>query len=504
MVKPIINLTIAYFLGIVLSSLIYTSIKLLLVALVFVFLSLLISYLKKWRFVTSILIYISFLMIGIGAYQLSTKTDDQTHLLNYVGKNLVMRGIITDEPIEENQKIFALLKGERVITRGKLIDGVKGKIRLIIDKEILNLRISYGQRIEVIGKLDKIGSKNNPQFQRHWYSQDVYGIVRIKKDTQIKIIDKKGGNLLFKISYGIKEKLLNSINETLKDPQKSVLQGILIGDKKAVPLETIEKFQDTGIMHILAVSGLNVSLISLLFLIFAKKIFCLSEKYANIFSLFLIGIYTIIAGLNPSVLRASLMIAALFLAPLFYRQSDSINSLFLAVFLLLILNPTMIYNLSFQFSFIVTLGIILVMPITTKLSQGKWYKWIVTSFLISLAAWMAILPLLIYYFHKTSIVALVLNILIVPLVGVIMWCGFITFILFNINIYLAKIAAMINYWAIKILLFSVEVADTIPYSIIYISKIDIFSITCYYGFLIALLIYIKSLFSKRIKLPKVI
>lgn len=503
MAIPIINLTIIYILGIILSSFISISGSWLSVFLVFLVLLIVFCYYKEGRFITSILIYIGFFIIGVESYQLATITDTKNHVVNYIGKNLVIRGIIADDPTEEGKKVFALFKPEKIVVKDIVIKDIKGKIGLIVDKNLPNSRLKYGQKLEITCKLDKVAGKGNLQVQEHYYTQNIYGIVRIKKNFQIKVIDENGGNFLVKISYDIKRNFINSIENTLKAPSKFILQGILLGDKKIVPYEIRELFQETGIVHILAVSGLHVGLISLFFLTFAKKILCFSEKYAYIFTLVFVGIYALITGLKPSVMRASLMIASLIIAPLFYRRSSSINNLFLAALILLVFNPKMIYNLGFQFSFIATLGILMIVPILGKFSKNKWLKGVIAISGVSLAAWLFILPVLLYHFHKVSLIALVLNILVVPLVGIIVWCGFITYLLFNLNAYLAMIVGFVNQFIIGILLFLVEVVANIPYSVIYVSKVNMFFVVLYYGLILGLIVYMKNIIARRVDLPEV-
>ncbi|MDI6786318.1 MAG: ComEC/Rec2 family competence protein [bacterium] len=504
MAMPIVNLTIIYVIGIILSSFISISVNWLSIFLVFVVILLIVCYFKEAGFIATILIYIGFFIIGIELYQLATVVSTKNHIINYVGKkNITIIGVVADDPLKEKKEISALFKPEKIILKSREIKNIKGRIKLAINKNTIDWHLEYGQRLGIVCKLSDITYKDNHKIKQYYYTQDIYGIARIRDDSKIKLLSKRNGNFLIKISYDIKKNLIDSIKTTLKAPSRFILQGILLGDKRSMSHETVKLFQNTGIIHILAVSGLNVGLISLLFLSFVKKILCFSEKYAYVLTLIIIAMYALITELKPSVMRASLMMASLLIAPIFYRRSNSINNLFLAALILLIGNPKVLYNLGFQFSFIATLGILVIVPIARELSNRKWLKKVATISGVSLAAWLFILPIMLYHFHEVSIIALILNVLIVPLVGIIVWLGFITYLLFNISVYLAMITGFANQVVIKIMLFLVEVAAKVPYSIICISEFNVIFVFLYYILLLGLILYIKNIIARRVDLPEV-
>jgi competence protein ComEC len=274
----------------------------------------------------------------------------------------------------------------------------------------------------------------------------------------------------------------------------------LLGERKIVPLEIKNLFQDIGIAHILAVSGLHVGFIFIFFFSIFRFLH-LNEEISRLLCLFFIFLYALITGFKPSVARASLMIAFLIIAPLFYRKSSSISNLFLAFWVLLLLNPLLIYNIGFQLSFIATLGILIFTPILGEYFQGR-FKKLVIFVAVSISAWLSILPLLLHYFHKISLLAIFINILAIPLVALIVWFGFISFLLFNLSPYLGEILGSINSTLIDLLLFITQKFESIPFGVIYVSEFSLPFIIVYYIIFLALAIYLMNIISQKVDLPK--
>lgn len=250
----------------------------------------------------------------------------------------------------------------------------------------------------------------------------------------------------------LKENIINKISVTMSNEGGGLLKGMLFGDKADISYETAESFRNSGIAHLLAVSGLHTSLWCGL-LISLLSIFKVNEKARAIICLTFLGGFIIISAFTPSVIRSSLMTAVVLVAPLFKRHADSVNGLGLAVTVLLITNPYTVLSISFQLSAAATLGVLL-----SSVAQGKIFalthninirqlrkgvNHILTNICVSLFASLFILPISAYHFGVFGILSPVSNILCVTLSFYGMTAGMVGIALSFIPVTVIKTVALV-------------------------------------------------------------
>jgi competence protein ComEC len=277
----------------------------------------------------------------------------------------------------------------------------------------------------------------------------------------------------------------------------------MLGEKGLIPPEIKEIFAEAGIMHILAVSGLHVGIIAAA-LFFLLNFLKLPKKLKlTILILFLI-IYASITGYQPSVLRATIMFILLIGGKLINRNRNLFLSLFFAAFLILLLNPLVLYDAGFLLSFMVTFFLIYLSPILQE-QFSKILVWIKDPLSVSIASWIGIFPLSAYFFNKVSIISIVVNIFIVPLTGIALILGFITFFIGLLSIPLAYIIANINFFALKMIILISNYFSLLPFSFIYTAQPAIFVIFLYYIMIfLAIEIYYKKIFPPKMKIKATI
>lgn len=242
----------------------------------------------------------------------------------------------------------------------------------------------------------------------------------------------------------LKQALSDRINAFLPSDEAGFLNGMLFGDKATMSNEDLNNFRAGGIAHLLAVSGLHTSLwcgflISLLTLLKVK------ERVRCVICILFLCCFCVITAFTPSVLRASLMMAVTLIAPLFLKRQDSLNSLGLAVSILLLTNPYIIASVSFQLSVTSTLGVIIAQApaefiiIKTDKLKSAFLKRIINYFssnlLISAFAGIFTLPLSAWYFGVFSLVAPLTNILCVKIAFWGMMAGFISILISFIPVF---------------------------------------------------------------------
>ncbi|MBT8326353.1 MAG: ComEC family competence protein [Bacteroidia bacterium] len=312
-----------------------------------------------------------------------------------------------------------------------------GKAQLYFQKDSLSQRLKYGDLIVVNNEIKPIAAPENPHqfdFQKFYASKGIYHSSYVKPFSWISSNTNKA-NWIYKASYIIQDKLKVKFKRHFKDENiRGVAEAIVFGYKGELDDNWLEAFSKTGTIHVLAVSGLHVGIIYILiaFLLGLSKS---RRKYIALKTftvLLVLFVYCLITGFSPSVSRASLMFGLVLLANLWQRQSNIYNTLCFAALVLLVINPSNIYNVGFQFSFLAVLGIVFYKDYFRKALPTSNFvlKKIVVLGAVSVAAQIATFPLGLYYFHQYPNLFIFSNLIVIPCIGIILYAG-IFFVLFS-------------------------------------------------------------------------
>ena len=225
-----------------------------------------------------------------------------------------------------------------------------------------------------------------------------------------------------------RENILKVHSKYLPSPNLEILGGIVFGDDAVSPPENIKQsFVNSGLLHILAASGMNVAFIYSFFFFLLNL--CKVPFKINIGICMLSVItYVFMTGLGASVVRAALMLLFVLVGKLIDRDAHSISLLSFVAFLMLIYNPMFINDVGFQLSFIVTFGLLVMTPYLIK-SKYRVVNWFIGSISVPIIAQLWVIPIQIFYFNNISIYSVFANIMSVPLISVISFGGFISSLL---------------------------------------------------------------------------
>lgn len=337
-------------------------------------------------------------------------------------------------------------------------------------------KVNIGSSVIVKGKL--VSPKNNTvpylfNYKKYLYNKRVYYTLKI---DNIKILNENSNPFI-----KLKNRVIKHVN-SYKD--STYLYAFILGKTELISDEVLTSYRENGISHLFALSGLHVSIFSSILLFILKKLrFKEILNYVLIFIFLLL--FSFITGFSPSILRATLLFFLLGINKVFYLNIRTLDILYLVFIILVIINPFIIYNLSFILSFTAAFFLIF----SSDLLKGKNY--FVSLFKVSLLSYFASLPLSIYYFGYTNLLGTILNLVFVPLVS------FVVFPLTLLTFIISKFYSILNITTN--LLESLSLLFNKFKIIIYFPKIYLIFVFIY---LSILMLYIK--FKKKICLYLII
>lgn len=260
---------------------------------------------------------------------------------------------------------------------------------------------NYGDKLNISGTLGIQMLKTNS--------------LLIMKFPKIEAV-KNNNPYFLAVVISVRQKITSFFRETLPGDSSALMLGIVFGIRDDLSKNFLLNLKTTGVMHVIAASGMNVTMVGgLIFYLFALF---LKRQTAIIFSVFAILFYALLAGFEASIIRASIMAIIAFSSQVFGKQNYSIYALFLTAFIMLFAFPKFLADIGFQLSFLSTLGIIYI-PTLFKKFENAFYQ----DFLTTVSAQIATLPILLANFGTYSLWSIVVNTLILWTVPILMILG---------------------------------------------------------------------------------
>jgi len=377
-------------------------------------------------------------------------------------------------------------------------DSVNGKALVSMnlsadDKSKLNI----GEKIRISGNLRKPFSSTNPsQFDYSAYLRNFNCFTVIYSDgSGFKVLNDR---------TEIKWKFLQELNDTrnrilhthskyLKSPNLEILGGIVFGDDAVAPPDYIKNsFVNSGLLHILAASGMNVAFIYT-FWFFILRFLGVPFKFRVFSGMLMIILYTLMTGLGPSVVRAALMLLFVLAGKMIDRDTHSVSLLSLVAVLMLIYNPAYINDVSFQLSFLVTFGLLTTANIAAS-KLDKIPNWLKIPVLIPLVAQVWIAPIQMFYFNSFSLYSVFSNISTVSLLSVISFGGFVSSVLAIIPAFGDFVCRFFDFFMNYLLNILVWISDffaNLPHSLVQTTHPNVLQLVLYYIMLLAVTLLIK-------------
>lgn len=282
---------------------------------------------------------------------------------------------------------------------------ISNKEKLIVYyylKEDKNIDIQLGDKIKVLGEFTKPKpntTKNLFNYQKYLYNKNIFYIINATNIYKLSSTNN--------IYYKIKQSIINNVEIS------PYLKAFILGNKEDISKQATTSYQENGISHLLAISGMHITLLSSIILKISKKIKVRETKRYFYTSLILI-IYLMLIGLSASALRGVLFFILFSINKIYYFYIKPQNIFLIVLSISLLINPYYIYDVGFQYSFLISLTLLLTASSITGNYLQKLLKTSILSFLISI-------PISLYNYYQINLLSILYNLFYVPLVSIIIF-----------------------------------------------------------------------------------
>jgi competence protein ComEC len=384
-----------------------------------------------------------------------------------VGQRVTLTGTVVTEPDERANftQLFVQTETDRVLVRAD---------RFIV--------IDYGDVVQITGSLSQPEPFTTDIGRTFDYPKylEVRKVQYIISFADIAVIDSDQGNVLLAYLYQAKQFFVVTLEDAIGSPQVDLGVGLLLGVKQALGDELEIAFRQTGIIHIVVLSGYNVMLVVGFFWWLSSWVLPLRGRI--VFGLIGITLFALLVGLSATVVRASIMAAILLIGKLLGRTHDVLRALLFAALVMVLINPyILLYDIGFQLSFMATLGLVLVLPqfestLATKTTQLK----LKDLLLATVVTQIFVLPLLMYHIGEVSLVSVVVNMLVLPMVPVAMLLTFIAGLVGTLSTTLGTLVGFVAYLPLHYIILIAEWFAAFPFAVVTIPEISVWVVAVMY------------------------
>ena len=395
------------------------------------------------------------------------------------------------------------------------VDGKPIKAKTLVhitaeNNDFSNLNI--GNSYKINGKLRTPFKASNPsQFDYGKYLRNFKAYTVFYADNaQCELINSKltpKWKFLQELN-NVRNRIIATHSMYLKSPNLEILGGIVFGDDAVAPPDYIkDSFRNSGLLHILAASGMNVAFIYGFWYFILRRL-RVPMKFIIVSGMAVVILYTLMTGLGASVVRAALMLLFVLAGKLIDRDSHSISLLAFVASIMLLYNPAYINDVSFQLSFIVTFGLLTTANIVLcKLRESKIPDWLSAELLIPIVSQLWVAPLQMFYFNSISTYSVLANISIMPFLSVISFGGFVSSLI-SIITPISKFVCMIFDSVLNCCLNALVVISNfysnLPNSIFETTHPSVIQVVIYYILVLFVTLLFKSGMNKKLVLGVVI
>jgi competence protein ComEC len=412
---------------------------------------------------------------------------DEHSLYSYNDTGIVeIQGTVADELDIRDRYCLLTFSASEIIVNGERKE-VSGTALIRVPRYPA---YHYGDVLKVTGELETPSQFEDFDYKSYLARQGIYSVIYY---PGVEVLDHGQGLKPLQWIYSLRERLSASLARALPEPQGSLAQAILLGLRGNIPDSLYEAFSRTGTAHLLAISGLHISIIIAMLLSFGILVFGRRRSIYIWLTLGLMWLYALLAGMHPPIIRAAIMGSLFLIAEYLGRQRSAIIALAFAAAVMVGIQPHLLWSVSFQLSFLAMAGLILLYPyfqVWGRKGVASLFgareriaaagSIVTDGFAATLAAIVAVGPLIAYNFGVVSLVALPATFFSLPaLPFIIVTAALVAFVGL-----LASLAAQILSWLawlfLSYLVFVVQGFDALPHSSLEVTTVSTWHIWGYY------------------------
>jgi len=433
----------------------------------------------------ALLLFVVMVCLGLARAKVDEHQVTPEQIDFYNGQKVTVEGLVTETDIRRDSAKYTITVGSPIgdpigdpiggkseilstkseinpktqdpNSKNKVIKNIQGKVLITLDKYP---QYHYGDLVRVTGKLEAPGEFEGFSYD-HYLS--LSGIYSVMYKPRIELIRSGGGYLFWHVMGYLQDGFMSRINRIWPEPYASFEAGLLIGARKGIPPDLMNQFNITGLSHIIAISGFNITII---IAIVMGALAWMPRKRAFWVAVIAIVLFTLFVGASPSVVRASIMGILGLMALNFGRQNNiHLTVLYSAVFMILWNPKTLWWDTGFQLSFAAVLGLIYVAP-----HFERFFKYlpetlgIREALLMTCSAQVMAFPIIAYTFGRFSLIAPLANLLVAFAIPLAMLFGFLAVIFSLIFMPFGLVFGYITWGILFYIIFIVQLFAFFPFA----------------------------------------
>lgn len=373
-------------------------------------------------------LYLTVLILSASSYALARMSVKQYPFTLQKIKEVRLSGRISAVELIRDYEIRFFLDADSVLIRGVNVPLEHKVICRIRDSQKRKLDSLYsliypGNYVSAEGVISKAREKRNPgEFDYQAY-QEEKGISAVFTAYNAEDLTIKSHYKFFSAAavFSLRKGIDYAIMDLHSKETGALLRGVLLADRSSIGEDIQIDFMNTGVVHILAVSGSNVAFLMLILSVISGRF---PFKIRLFIMLLGIVFFLTVTGLSPSVVRAALMASLVIAAYYTGRSRDVLNALSLSAIVMLLFNPLDLFDPGFQLSFVTVISIVLLTPyilsaLKKKVRKGRLNDKALLIIAVTMSAQAGTLPFILYYFSKLSVVSVPANLIVIPIIGII-------------------------------------------------------------------------------------